>query len=186
MPVNKTLFSAMLLCIICAQAYALKPEDVLGEYWKDPLFGSAAAKQTVQVEILYKLIWPSQVSVNANQNIRFVVTNKSDSLHMLAFSREPEQVISDQDFKAAVADEVFHAKAEKTPDAHHSHIVSSVDKPRPIVLTMDRQPRVLVKPGEFKEVIIEFEADDRVFLFCVLDDHMDEGYISEIQVQGAE
>lgn len=186
MLLSHKLFSLIILLVMCAQAHALKPEDVLGDYWNDPLFGSAAAKQTVQVEILYKLLWPKTQRVAANANIRFVVTNKSDDLHVLAFAKEPEAVIADHEFGHAIADEVYHAQAEKTPDAHHSHIVSSVDKPLPIVLTMDRNPRVLVKPWEFKEVIIQFEAHETVYLFCVLDNHLHEGYISEIQVQGAE
>jgi uncharacterized cupredoxin-like copper-binding protein len=171
-----------LLLVLAANAQALKPEDVLGEYWKDPLFGAAAAKETVQVEILHKLLWPIKTSVTQGENIRFVVTNKSPSLHVLAFSTEPEALVADDDFQQYLKEDLYHAAMEPVVDGQHTHAGTAVDNPKPIVLTMERNPSVLVRPDEFKEVIIQFDAPKDVILFCTIAGHEDEGHRSIIQV----
>lgn len=171
-----------LLLVLAANAQALKPEDVLGEYWKDPLFGAAAAKETVQVEILHKLLWPIKTSVTQGENIRFVVTNKSPSLHVLAFSTEPEALVADDGFQQYLKEDLYHAAMEPIVDGQHTHAGTAVDNPKPIVLTMERNPSVLVRPDEFKEVIIQFDAPKDVILFCTIAGHEDEGHRSIIHV----
>jgi len=172
----------VLLLALSATAHALKPEDVLGEYWKDPLFGAAAAKETVQVEILHKLLWPKEISVTRGHNIRFVVTNKTPMLHVLAFSEDPETLLVDDDFQVYLQEDLFHASMEPITHGQHTHAGTAVDDPKPIVLTMDRNPSVLVRPEEFKEVIIQFESQTSVTLFCVVSGHEDERHQSVIKV----
>lgn len=179
------LLTSLLGCLFSMQVWALQPEDVLGEYWKDPLFGSAAAGHTVQVEVLYKLLWPKEAIVPAYTNVRFVVTNKSDQLHLLAFAENPEDLLADEIFAVSMAEDVYHANMEPIVDGQHSHAGSSVDDPKPIVMTLDRKPSVVVRPHEFKEVILQFEPGQELYLFCTLDDHLHDGYISVIRVEDA-
>ena len=164
-------------------AQAIKPEDVLGEYWKDPLFGAAAAQYTVGVEILHQKLWPEQIDVPQLKNIRFVVTNKSESLHMLAFSSDPEELMSDEKFLSFVKDDVHHALMKPVVDGNHTHAGEDVDNPQPLVKSISQNPTVIVRPNEFKEVLISFDEPGDFELFCVLDEHAGLGYRSIISVE---
>ena len=163
-------------------AHALKPEDVLGEYWKDPLFGSAAAEETVQIEILHKLIWPKAFEVPVGKNIRFVVTNKTEVVHSLALAEDPEALLNDPQFVQLRDEDVFHASQAPVRSEGHVHAGGNVDDPQPIVLTMDRNPSVTVRPGEFKELIVRFDSARQLHLFCTLEEHRFEGFASSFSI----
>lgn len=159
---------ALLNLSVSKSAHALEPEAVLGEYWKDPLFGEAAAEHTVRFEILHRTLWPKQASVPINQTVRVVVSNKTDQLQMLAFSDQPAELMLDPEFKLFVDEDILHAQMEPIVDGNHTHAGTDVDRPLPLVKTLDQKPSVLVKPGEFKEFLIRFSEAVEVKVFSVL------------------
>lgn len=173
-----------LLTLSIRPVYALSPEQVLGEYWKDPLFGAAASNKDVSLEVLYKTIWPSESRVHVGETVRFIAINKGDELHLLLFSKARSRLQEDTQFQEFVADEVHHAQAAPSASHHHSHHGSAtVDETVDIVKQISQRPTLLIKPGERKETLVRFDHPGKYYVFCVLDDHLDQGYISEIIVE---
>ena len=74
------------LLLASAHTSALQPEDVLGEYWTDPLFGVASAENSQRVEVLYQLLFPEVIEVFSGQTTRFIFENNSDQVHVFLFS----------------------------------------------------------------------------------------------------
>jgi len=183
MPCSLVRVFALVCLMLSSTAQALKPEDVLGEYWNDPLFGAAAAQFTVDVEILHRKLWPEEIAVPQFKNVRFVVTNKSEELHLLAFSSHPGKLMADEKFMSFVKDDVHHALMKPVVDGNHTHAGGDVDNPQPLVKKMSQNPTVIVRPNEFKEVLISFDEPGSLELFCVLEDHADQGYRSLIVIE---
>lgn len=163
-------------------AHALTAEQVLGEYWKDPIFGQAAASFDTRLEVLNGRIWPSEFQAPKGQNARFVFINKTDQPHLLAFTRDEDALLKDVEFKKFAMDELFHAEQmQNQPRGGHHHSGSSADDAQDIVKTMSQRPSVFVSPGEEKEILIRLEHDERVSIICVLDEHYDMGYRSVLE-----
>ena len=180
----KLRFLALFMGLFLAKiSIALEPEQVLGEYWKDPLFGEAAAGLTVQVEILNNKLWPETISVPTGVNIRFVVTNKTEEIHLLAMTNDVDTLVSEASFKQFLRDEVYHTKLKPVVDGQHQHASTNVDDARSMVKTLGERPTVIVRPGEFKEVLVRFSDANKLLLFCALDDHLEEGYASTLMIQ---
>lgn len=147
-------------------------ESVLGEYWKDPLFGVAAESRTVQVEILSDRLWPGFIEVPASETIRFIFLNRSKRQHLFAFANDVSALRKDESFRKFVADELYHASQVATRDPRsHTHSSSSVDDAEAIVKFLDQRPTVFVQPNETKEILIRFIETGTVALSCVLDTH---------------
>lgn len=153
-------------------ASEITAERVLGEYWKDPLFGVAAESHTIQVDVLNDRLWPDNIQIPASETIRFVFFNRSKKQHLLAFAIDMQALRQDETFQKFIADELFHAKQEANHDPRsHSHSSSSVDDAESIVKLLEQRPTVFVKPGETKEILVRFDQTDTVALSCVLDAH---------------
>lgn len=164
-------------------SYALEPESVLGEYWKDPLFGEAAAQTEVNVELLYKLLWPQRVLLNTGQKVRFNVENKTELLHVLALVEEHHAEHATSDFKKFVEEEVIHAEMkDHSAVGHHEHSVASGDAALSLVRTLDQKPTVTVRPDETKELIVRFDQPGVVYLRCVVEGHESLDHNSVIEV----
>lgn len=160
-------FSSMALSKITAEA-------VLGEYWKDPLFGEAAESHTVQIEILNGKIWPNVISVTKSEIVRFVFLNKSKQHHLFAFAKDIDLLLQDASFQDFIQDEIFHSDQESNSDPRsHSHSSSSVDDAEAIVKLLPQRPTVFIKPDDTKEILIRFDESQLVQLHCVLGDHQD-------------
>jgi uncharacterized cupredoxin-like copper-binding protein len=181
-------FSVLLSCTILAvmPASALEPESVLGEYWKDPLFGEAAAEAEVQIELLHRLLWPQEFTVTAGHKVRLNVFNKTEELHVLALTADPGQLNLDSEFQAFISEEVFHASMKDGyVSGHHDHHVSSGDAALSLVRNLDQKPTITVAPGDNKELIIRFDDAAVVHLRCVIDGHEDLKHHSLIRVKGS-
>ncbi|MFT6907848.1 MAG: putative cupredoxin-like copper-binding protein [Oleiphilaceae bacterium] len=166
-------FSFILLVLISSIVNAgLTAEDVLGEYWKDPLFGEAAESLTIQVEILSGRIWPGKIKVPQNQTIRFVFLNKSKESHLFAFTNNIDALMAKESFQKFIKDEIFHSKQASQADPRsHSHTSNSVDEAEAIVKRLDQRPTVFVKPNDVKEILVRFKVSGMVELRCVIDEH---------------
>jgi len=183
MSLNLRFLVPILGLLLAKTSIALEPEQVLGEYWKDPLFGEAAAGLTVQVEVLNNKLWPETISVPTGVNIRFVVTNKTEEIHLLAMTADLESLTSDASFKKFLNDEVYHTKLKPVVSGQHQHASTNVDDARSMVKTLDERPTVIVRPREFKEVLVRFSEPNELLLFCALDDHLEAGYSSVLTIQ---
>lgn len=161
----------------------LKPEDVLGEYWKDPLFGQAAGNVIVKLELLYKLIWPKNLDVRAGQKARFVFDNKGEETHIMAFSKNPDEFVVDPRVVKDLEDVLFHLKQKKQFSNNHQHSDTDVENVQEFVKILDDIPLIVVEAGGKKEIVMKFEEPNEIKVFCVLDDHRNQGYRSRIVVK---
>lgn len=160
----------MLFCLalVGPNSGALEPEDVLGEYWKDPLFGEALPEQEYRIDVLYKQLWPAQLSVIQGQKVRFEFFNKTDEAHVFAFTHDITQLKQSDSFQAFIKDEIMHANTvSSTVDGHH-HSDTSAEDAKSMVRTMDQTPTVTLKPQDRREIIIKFTKLTPVFLHCVV------------------
>lgn len=155
-------------------------ESVLGEYWKDPLFGEAAGELTQTFELLKNRVIPDQATIKLNKKIQIIIENRDSDMHIIAFSPTPLALLADEVFKTLVDDTVLHARKKKVYGNNHQHSSSDVSSPQEFVKNMDDLPLVVVKPYTRKEIIIRFNESNPVTVFCVLDDHINSGYVSKI------
>lgn len=167
--------AAFIVCVICSfTARALQPEDILGEYWKDPLFGVAAAEQNIQFEVLHKLLFAPKNEVHAGKKTRVVFENKTAEVHVFVFTRDGDNPTKDDSLARFVDDELHHANMAAKPSVgHHDHASTSTDGAKAIVRTMDERPTLTVAPEEFKEIIIRFEDPGTIKVLCMVDGHED-------------
>ena len=170
------------LAIYSLSGYALKPEDILGEYWKDPLFGVASAESVHRVEVLYKLLFPEQIEVFTEQKTRFVFENRTDDVHVFLFSAEPTEALSDDEYKAFVEDEVRHARMEVSSADGHVHSNTNTDAAKSMVGRLEDRPTMTIQPKDTREMIIRFDEPTVLVLRCVIEGHEDLGHESRIDV----
>lgn len=155
-------------------------ESVLGEYWKDPLFGEAAGEVSASFELLWQRVYPGEHQLPLNKKIQFSFENRDAEMHIMAFSHKPEELVLDQEFQSLVTDTLLHAQQKKTYSSNHQHNNSDVTNPQEFVKVLEDLPLVVVKPSSRKEIVIRFEDSSPVTIFCVLDDHFEKGYFSKI------
>lgn len=167
---------AIVLSLLPSLAFSLEPEEVLGEYWKDPLFGEAAAELEVELELLHRLIWPPKFTAELASKVRLVVRNKTEQIHVLAVAESNDGLISDESFRSRISDDLHHAENMPSHSAGHVHGGSSVDAPESLVKTIDQKPSLLIKPGEFKELIMSVDRIADLNVFCVLEGHENLGH----------
>lgn len=172
----------MLLSALELQA-GVTAEQILGEYWNDPLFGLAATDKTINIEILSSRIWPESISVRPDAKVRIVVHNKTDDFHLIAFSEDLESLQESSDFQAFIKDELFHAKQKKQQGRNHSHSGTGVGDAQSIVKTIPQNPTVFVRPDEKKEVLVRFTEVGLVSFACVLDGHEENLEIGIIRIE---
>lgn len=177
---------SVLLAAVPSASFGMTAEQVLGEYWKDPLFGRAASSHEVSLELLYKRIWPERVEVPPEETVRFVVKNQGDEVHILLFSRERDPRTSDDEFQEFIRDDLHHATQAVNSSHHHHSSGSSVEETVDIVKVVDQRPTLLIMPGEQKEMLLRFPEPGMYHAFCVLDAHWDEGYTMRIHVEMTE
>ena len=156
-------------------------ESVLGEYWKDPLFGEAAGEVSANFELLWRRVYPDEKELPLNKKIMFAFENSDSQMHIMAFSHTPKDLMNDEAFKALVADTHLHAQQQKTYSSNHQHSNSDVTNPQQFVKVLEDMPLVVINPNSRKEIVIRFENSSPVTIFCVLDDHFEEGYFSRIR-----
>lgn len=182
------LFSFILLYVIALQVEAgLTAEDVLGEYWKDPLFGEAAESLTIQIEILSGKIWPEKIKVPQDKTVRFVFSNKSNESHLFAFTNDIEALLAKESFQKFIQDEIFHSKQESQSDPRsHSHSSSGVGDAEAIVKRLDQRPTVFIKPNDIKEILVRFYTPETLELRCVIDTHSEKLIKGSVEVLGNE
>lgn len=172
------------LCLCSSFTFAkITAEAVLGEYWKDPLFGEAAESHTVNIEVLNGKIWPNTISVKHSETVRFVFLNRSKESHLFAFAKDVDVLINDETFQRFIQDEMYHSKQESKSDPRaHSHSSSSVDDAEAIVKLLAQRPTVFVKPNDIKEILIRFSEPATVELRCVIGAHKDKPMKGIIEV----
>jgi len=174
--------------LVCAHLFArdvaagLTAEQVLGQYWKDPLFGEAASETTIKIDLLSDMLWPTEITIPQNKNIRFVLTNKSEEPHLIAFTNDIQGLLADEKFKTFVADELYHSQQAVINVRGHSHSSSSVDDAESLVKTLPQRPTVFVKPNDLKEIIIRFDQVSSLKFACVMNEHHTLGFIGIINV----
>lgn len=180
---SKLLLILFFLLYSISSLAGITAEDVLGEYWKDPLFGEAAESQTIHVEILQGRIWPEQISVPVDQTVRFVLINKSEEIHLFAFTNNVASLKTQSEFKRFIDDELYHAETEARAAGHaHSHSATSVDDAQAIVKLLEQRPTVLVKPEDKKEILIRFTKNEIIELHCVIPAHYEHNLKGIIKV----
>lgn len=172
----------VLLLFASSKLSALQPEDVLGEYWTDPLFGVASAEKSQRVEVLYQLLFPEVIEVFTGQTTRFVFENNSDQIHVFLFSAGPDDVQNDDDFKSFVSDELHHASQEIASNDGHVHSSAESDDAKPLVGMLSDRPTMTLQPHDKREIILSFDEPATVILRCVLDGHEELGHQSIINV----
>lgn len=161
----------------------LTAEDVLGEYWTDPLFGEAAESVTVNVEILSGRMWPETIKVPQAETVRFVFFNKTNASHLFVFTKDIDALLAQENFQKFIEDEIFHSKQEARADPRsHSHSSSSVDDAAAIVKKIDQRPTVFVKPNDIKEILVRFDLPEIIELRCVIDEHKEKLIKGRIEV----
>lgn len=159
-------------------------EQVLGEYWKDPLFGAAAAEISINVDILPDHLWPKTITVPANKTIRFVFVNKSKEPRLIAFSDDVNTLLADSEFTQFVKDEMLHSEKKVVAgEGHsHSHGSSSADDAKSIVKTLAQRPTVFVVPDDLKEILVRFDEPASIKMFCAIDAHHANGFLVTVEV----
>jgi len=157
-------------------------EEILGEYWKDPLFGEAASEATISIELFQDMIWPNKVIVPLSKNVRFVFTNKSQESHLVAFSTDIQKQLVDERFQKFIKDELYHSQQQVIGGTGHSHSGSAVGDAEALVKTLDQWPTVFVKPDDKKEILIRFDELMQIPFICVLDTHEEKEYKGVIDV----
>ena len=158
-------------------------EDLLGDYRNDPLFGKASSEHTVHIEILKGLLRPKEIDVRSDITVRFVVSNKTDEIHFLAFAEFPDTLIRDEVFKAHMDEAVWEASLPPIIDGEHTHAHIGLGEPRSLVKDIAEIPTVVVRPDEFKEVLIQFEPDTQLTIFSALPRHESERYKAVLKVK---
>jgi len=181
--VLKLIFLPLLCLFFSPNGFAgLTAEQVLGEYWKDPLFGEAASEATIFVDLVSDDVWPPKITVPLARNIRFVFLNKSKQPHLMAFSKDIRIQLADERFQKFVDDELFHSQQKVIAGLGHSHASSSVDDAQALVKTLDQWPTVFVKPEDRKEILIRFDELTTISFTCALGDHEEKEYKGLIEI----
>jgi|GEM_PF-1514265 len=157
-------------------------EEILGEYWKDPLFGEAASEATVSIELLPGMIWPNNVTVPLAKNVRFVFINKSEESHLIAFSEDIKKQLADDRFQKFIKDELYHSQQQVIGGTGHSHSGQAVGDAEALVKKLDQWPTVFVKPDEIKEILIRFDIPMQLPFICVLETHEEKEYKGIIDI----
>jgi uncharacterized cupredoxin-like copper-binding protein len=173
---------ALSLLSINSQA-GITAEQILGEYWKDPLFGAAATEQTVLVDVSTGQVWPSEITVPVSKNIRFVFSNKSSESHLFAFTQDVDVLLKNEEFIKFVKDELYHSQQTVNTSSGHSHSGTSVNDAEAIVKKLSQRPTVFIKPDDLKEILIRFDEPIKLNFTCVLDPHEDKPYTGIINVR---
>lgn len=153
-------------------AEGITAEAVLGDYKSDPLFGEAAAQESIIIEVGSLKFVPSQINVPSNTNIRFVFTNSDIDAHLMVMAFDLDEVLADQPF---IDDFLIHGSQEVKVPGGHSHGDSSADDASPMVKLADEHPAVYLKPGDTKEILVKFSDTQSVQLACALDNHHNQG-----------
>ena len=168
----KVITLTVLFLLETTLAKGLTAEAVLGDYRSDPLFGEAAAQESIIIEVGNLRFAPQSIKVQSNLNVRFVFTNSSYQTHLMVMANDLNEVLSDQAFIDAYLE---HGTAQVNVPGGHSHGNSSSDDASPMVKLVDEHPAVFIKPGETKEVLVRFTDTEDVQLACVLDKHNKQG-----------
>ena len=155
-----------------ATAGGITAEAVLGDYKSDPLFGEAAAKESVTIEVGTSRFAPQNIRIAANLNIRFVFTNSSNQTHLMVMASDLNEVLADQPF---IDSYLEHGTNQVAVPSGHSHGNSSAEDASPMVKLIDEHPAVLLIPGDTKEVLVRFSNTHPIQLACVLDEHYKQG-----------
>lgn len=171
------LFGVSLFSVSKAEITA---ESVLGEYWKDPLFGVVAGEVSITFELLQYGVIPHRINTLPNKRVQVIFKNNDTEMHIMAFAQNPSALLSDEQFLSSVDDVYSHAKEKVKYIGNHQHTDASISNSKKFIKTIEDLPLVVIKPRESKEVIIKFNGSNSVKVFCVLDGHIDRGYISKI------
>lgn len=150
---------------------AITPEQVLGEYWKDPLFGEASSDKSVSIEILQGTLWPKTIIAQKDQTLRILFINKTEELHFIAISEDIESLVKDEEFKLFVKEEIYHAELNPITNGQHTHASTELDDAKSIVVTLDDRPTVLIPRHDKKEILIRLNKAVAINLQCILDGH---------------
>lgn len=175
------LLAGVLMWGLASSGYAagLTAEAVLGDYKSDPLFGEAAAQQSIIIEVSSLKFAPSQINVPSETNIRFVFTNSSSQSHLMVMATDINEVLADQAF---IDEFIEHGSQEVTVPGGHSHgnNKSTADDASPMVKLVNEHPAVFLTPGDTKEILVKFNDIQSVQLACILDKHLTQGMLGSI------
>jgi len=149
----------------------LTAEQVLGEYWKDPLFGEAATEQTYSVELLVGRVLPELLAIPKSTNIRLVFLNHTSEPHLIAITKDPASLLVDEAFVKFVEDELYHSQQTVVSGRGHSHSGTSVNNAESMIKTLDQRPTVFVKSKDRKEILLRFDQAETLSFFCALPGH---------------
>ncbi len=172
-----------LICGMSPEVTALQPEDVLGEYWNDPLFGEAAAQQSLRLELLHRKLFPETVFAERGRTLQLVVDNRTAEAHMLVITDDPQALQNDAKFRRFRDDTLLHEqKTAAMTHHHHEHAEANAEAAQAMVKTLKQRPSVFVRAGERKEILLRFDEINALRVMCVLPGHEELGHHSLLQI----
>ena len=177
------LFLSLLLLFTLTTNAGVTAEDILGEYWKDPLFGQAATDRTVELEVLVGRVWPQSVNISSGSKVRVLVKNRTNEPHLLVFTKDLKALYQSEAYKMFVLDELYHSKKKAQQGSGHSHSGNSVGDAESIVKPLSQNPSVFVVGGDRKEVLIEFEGTGIANYSCMIESHRNNETVGSIVIE---
>ena len=156
----------------------ITPEMVLGDYRADPLFGQAAANKTIAVTIEHKRLKPSNVEVMVGTTMRVLIHNQTEEPHLLVVTDNLPRVLANETYIHSFHDEEVMRRQTAGTHSHQSN--SSVEDAAPIVRQVSDDPALYISPGKSKEMLVFVPEIDSFGLYCVLDGHEKDGYMTKI------
>jgi len=168
---KKSLFIFLFFTISFNIWAGLTAEQVLGEYWKDPLFGEAATEETYVIDLLNGRVLPDEVDIPVSKKVRVIFLNSGPKPHLIAITRNPQELLSDEKFLKFRADELYHSQQVVVSSASHSHSGQSVDNAESMIKTLPQRPTVFVNSNEQKEILLRFDQVEKLQFFCALEGH---------------
>lgn len=159
-------------------AAELTPEMVLGDYRSDPLFGQAAAKKTITVTIEHQQLNLSSVEVRTGATVRFLFRNETDQPHLMVVTDDLSRVLANEAYINSFHDEALMRRQSAGTHSHQSN--ASVEDASSIVRQVREDPALYISPGKSKEMLVSVPVVGDFGLYCVLDGHEKDGYMTKI------
>ncbi|ARU59151.1 MAG: hypothetical protein MI864_18805 [Pseudomonadales bacterium] len=166
-----------------ALALEVTPEMILGDYRSDPLFGTAAAQETVVIEVENHRVVPARLTLPAQTITRILFQNQSDQTHLMVIAEDLQTLLDDPEFLSAYTDSERKSAAPGHGGHHHGTSSNSADDAAPIVKSPDEHPALSLPPGEQKEVLMRFPPGVNVVYACLLDQHYQTGVMGFINIE---
>ncbi|MEZ5934092.1 MAG: cupredoxin domain-containing protein [Alphaproteobacteria bacterium] len=143
----------------------------------------AAVSETVEIVMNDNYFEPESVAVKAGSTVRFVVTNEGGLLHEFNLGTSAMQ----GEMQGEMAMLMEHGVISETT-AHHDMEgmdhgqMGGMDMGEMMAMLEAHPNRVLVEPGETKELVWTFAQDMELEFACNLPGRYDSGMVGELKV----